>query len=60
MNKPGYARRKKTDCSANPVLGKQALRLVPIFNARTATDVFVPGIGLIGHLRTDRLHATDQ
>ena len=28
MNKPGHARRKKRDCSASPVLRKQALQLV--------------------------------
>ena len=42
MNKPGHARQKKRDCSANPVLRKQALRLILIFNARTATAPFVP------------------
>ena len=42
MNKPGYARRKKRDCSANPVLRKQTLRLLLLFRVRTATELFVP------------------
>ena len=38
MNKPGYARRKKSDCSANPVLRKQALIVLLLFHVRTATE----------------------
>ena len=41
MNKPGYARRKKRYRSVNPVLRKQALRLLLLFDARTATELFV-------------------
>ena len=42
MDKPGHARRKSGDSSANPVLRRQALRLLLLFNARTATTPFVP------------------
>ena len=42
MNKPGYARRKERECSANPVLWKQALRLLLLCHVRTATDLSCP------------------
>ena len=42
MNKPGYARRKKRECSANPMLRKQALQLLLLFHVQTATEPFVP------------------
>ena len=37
MNKPGYARQE-----ANPMLRKQALRLLLLFHVRTETERFVP------------------
>ena len=42
VNIPEHARRKKRDCSGNPVLRKQALRVTLLLHVRTATEPFVP------------------
>ena len=42
MNKPQNARRNKTDSSPNPVLLKEALRLILISNSRPTTKLSVP------------------